>query len=357
MDAASERPYHTCYFILSTCYLLPMSPDLRYQWLIYSLDPSLNISKLKSWEYSLDIDTWAIDQRCQDQWIQVIVEGMSDYHHRFHQVSARPYILYALGDLSVLHKPLLWIVWPRQMSPYGERIVDDIIQHAQEYDLATISWLAPWVDWTTHTRSIEQGIPTVAILWWGLQYFLSQWTQGSLIQQIVAAWWLVLSEFKLKQTPTTYTFPQRNRLIAWLSQILLVPEAGKQSGSLITVDDAIKAWKPVYGFPNSIYTPHSEWVLEYLSTWRIKCAWSISLILSDHFQLKQSASHNIQKASINLTPRQQTIINQLQWQGPLSIEMIIQLTWIDQISLLTELSMLELDNIVIQAVPNHYQLV
>ena len=67
----------------------------------------------------------------------------------------------------------------------------------------------------------------------------------------------MISEFKLDQEPAQYTFPQRNRIIAGLSDVLFLPEAGKESGSLITVDFALQMQKPVYGVPNFIFSDKS----------------------------------------------------------------------------------------------------
>jgi len=60
----------------------------------------------------------------------------------------------------------------------------------------------------------------------------------------------VISEFKFTQQPQTYTFPQRNRIIAALSDVVYLPEASQKSGSLITLEFAQKLGKTIYGSPN-----------------------------------------------------------------------------------------------------------
>ena len=62
------------------------------------------------------------------------------------------------------------------------------------------------------------------------------------------------SEFPLDFEPTNRTFPQRNRLIAGLSDVLFLPEAREKSGSLITADFALKMNKPVYVVPNQLFS-------------------------------------------------------------------------------------------------------
>jgi DNA processing protein len=64
---------------------------------------------------------------------------------------------------------------------------------------------------------------------------------------------LLLSERKLDQEATTYTFPQRNRIIAAFADVVFVPGASKDSGSLITVDFALHYSTPVVTVPASVY--------------------------------------------------------------------------------------------------------
>ena len=74
----------------------------------------------------------------------------------------------------------------------------------------------------------------------------------------------MLSEFKLDKEPEKYTFPQRNRIVAGLSEMVFLPEAGEKSGSLITVDFARQMHKPVYGAPSSIFSLSSKGLLHYM---------------------------------------------------------------------------------------------
>jgi DNA processing protein len=95
--------------------------------------------------------------------------------------------------------------------------------------------MAKWVDQLAHDFSIENWIPTIAVLWGGIgNYYKS--ADKELIQKIVDSGWSVLSQFKHNFSPTNYSFPTRNQFIAAISDILIVPEAGKDSWSLITVD-------------------------------------------------------------------------------------------------------------------------
>ena len=149
---------------------------------------------------------------------------------------------------EILHKPLLAVVWPRRMTDYAKQVVKRLIEYAKNYDMATVSGMADGVDRLVHEESIKQGIPTVAVLGWWLAHYLKS-RDHSFMQKIVDNGWLVLSDFSLKQKPRHYIFPQRNRIVAGLSDVVFVPEASEKSGSLITVDYALSMNKSVYGAP------------------------------------------------------------------------------------------------------------
>lgn len=124
-----------------------------------------------------------------------------------------------------------------------------------------------------------------------------------MIEQIVAAGGLVISEYKLGERPTHYTFPQRNRLIAGLSDVVFLPEAGAKSGSLITVDYAIAMKKPVYATPNSIFSPISAGILDYIEKGTITPIFDLTKMLSMHFISTKKTSRP--QTTVTLTPQEQ----------------------------------------------------
>ncbi|MDQ7081805.1 MAG: DNA-processing protein DprA [Aquificota bacterium] len=85
------------------------------------------------------------------------------------------------------------------------------------------------VDARVHTATLERGGYTVCVLGSGLLR-----AKGDLYGRILSSGGLLLSEFPPDEPPSKHTFPRRNRIIAGLSEFLIVPEAGRKSGSLIT---------------------------------------------------------------------------------------------------------------------------
>lgn len=266
-------------------------------WYIYSLDEDVKIKALRAGEVDSDAyETTAIEQWCAQKGIQVHVLG-DQYHYKRHGVTSKPYIVYAMGDMSLLDRPLLGIVWPRRVSAYIRTVMDDACALLAEYDLVTISWGADGVDTICHELSISRGVPTIMVLWGGIAHYL--WSKNrALIERVVEAWGLVLSEFRLKMKPTPRSFPQRNRIVAWLADVVFVPGAGAKSWSLITVDMALRTSTPVYTVPASIYETSSQWSNEYLSEWKIQALTSVETLFDTHFMLRSAGgTHSIGGAS------------------------------------------------------------
>lgn len=111
-----------------------------------------------------------------------------------------------------------------------------------------------------------------------------------MIQQILANRGLVISEYKLGEQASKYTFPQRNRLIAGLAELVFLPEAGEKSGSLITVDCALAMHKPVYATPNTIFAPTSAGILHYMEKGSVKPIFGLKHFLSNHFSSHKKIS-------------------------------------------------------------------
>jgi DNA processing protein len=100
-----------------------------------------------------------------------------------------------------------------------------------------------------------------------------------LIREIVEQGGLVLSEFKLDFEPTRWSFPQRNKIIAGLSDCLFVPEAREGSGSLITVNYALQMKKEVFVAPNQLFSPNGLGTNQLLSQGKVKLLTDFTQIL------------------------------------------------------------------------------
>jgi DNA processing protein len=213
--------------------------------------------------------------------------------------------------------------------------------------------MADGVDQTCHALSVKYNIPTIAILWWWLNHYL-KWPNRHIIETIVEHGWLVISEYKLNFKPTRYSFPQRNRLIAWLCDVLFLPEAGEKSGSLITADFAYKISRPVYTVPNDIFVSTSVWVNQLLALEKAKLVVDFEGFLAQNFKksgIKSTANTKV----LNLPPEQDKIINLLSENGELSLPSIMQKTNLDTDTIMQHITLLEINDYIYQNVPGSYK--
>lgn len=273
----------------------------------------------------------------------------SDYHYKFLQVPSKPAIIYYIWNIDLLNNPILGVVWPRNPSQYGKKVAHDLLEKAKGFQLVTISWLAPGIDTICHEQSIENNIPTIAILGWWLDYYLrNRWL---LIEKIIWNWGLILSEFKIGFKPTHYSFPQRNRIIAWLADVIFLPEASEKSGSLITVDFAAKAGKVIAATPNDIYNYLSSWVNKYISQGNIKAIYDLQVFLKEYFKQKNHRVFSAEKTqAIKLGSQEQDLLLLFQT-GEKSIEELLVLSKFDITKLLIILNLLEMKWLIWQNIP------
>jgi len=220
--------------------------------IIYSLDNKITISQLKKTK-KIELKNTEKEkflEYCKKNNIKSLIWEKK----LFKKTKQIPYITYYIWNLDILKtKKIIAIVWPRQMNTTTSRLVKDFFKKIKYNNrIAIISGLADGVDSLAHNLAIENNIPTISVLWFGLAKAIS-WNTKHLIKKIVDNNWLVISEFKLKQPGTNWTFPQRNRIIAWLSDVLFVPQARENSWTLITIDDAIKIKIPIFSCFSSIY--------------------------------------------------------------------------------------------------------
>ena len=162
-----------------------------------------------------------------------------------------PPILFFKGNLDLLKKDGIGIVGTRNSSANGCAITRKISAQIGEAGFVTISGLARGVDTEAHKATLETG--TIAVVAGGLDSVYPPENE-KLFKQIEQQG-LLLTENPIGTQPQARHFPQRNRIIAGLCVGLLVVEAAKRSGSLITAEYAAKEGREVFAVPGSPLDP------------------------------------------------------------------------------------------------------
>ncbi|MBW0172553.1 MAG: DNA-processing protein DprA [Hydrogenophaga sp.] len=187
----------------------------------------------------------------------VLTLGDPHYPAELLQMADPPVMLYVLGDISTLQHPRrLAIVGSRNPTPQGETNARQFAQALGEAGVCVVSGLALGVDGAAHDGALLGGSSTIAVVGTGLDRVYPK--RHLALAHRIAAQGAIVSEYPLGTPPLRENFPQRNRLIAGLSQGTLVVEAAVQSGSLITARLAAEQGREVFAIPGSIHAPQAR---------------------------------------------------------------------------------------------------
>ncbi|MFA6423189.1 MAG: DNA-processing protein DprA [Patescibacteria group bacterium] len=219
-----------------------------------SSDPKFNKYTKYIDETRISVDPEKYLKQIEKHGFKVIILGDKCYPNLLKQINDPPVVLYYKGCLST--DDSISIVGSRKCSHYAIQVINKIVPDLVKCGLKTISGMALGVDSLVHRVTLENKGKTIAILGSGLDQIYPV-TNIHLFNQI-AENGAVVSEFGLGTPPLKYNFPQRNRIIAGLSQGTLVVEANIKSGSLITASCALDYNRQVYSVPGDISRTGSE---------------------------------------------------------------------------------------------------
>lgn len=165
--------------------------------------------------------------------------------------------LYVRGNLQALHQPAIAVIGSRAVTDYGREATTRLVSEiAWQKNLVIISGLALGVDSLAHQAALEADGTTIAVLPSGIENIYPH-THQRLAKRIIQQGGAIISEYPGTQTPRKFHFIARNRIIAGLSQAVLVTEATQRSGSLHTAQFALDAGKDVLAVPGDIFRPNS----------------------------------------------------------------------------------------------------
>ncbi len=189
----------------------------------------------------------------------------SDYPEQLRQIPDMPEKLWLRGTMPPEAFRLLAVVGSRALSRYGRDMCRSLIAGLSGYPVSIVSGLAIGADACAHQNALEAGLHTIAIPGSGLADSVLYPRQNRfLAQQILAHGGTLLSEHEPQYKPHPFDFPSRNRIMAGLSHAVLIIEAGKKSGTLITARLAVDYSRDVLCVPHRISDPHSFGASHYL---------------------------------------------------------------------------------------------
>ncbi len=180
--------------------------------------------------------------------------GEPDYPRRLAMIDDAPPLLAIRGQRSMLALPMIAIVGARNASAAGVKFAERIARELGEAGYGIASGLARGIDAGAHRASLSTG--TVAVLAGGHDHIYPP--EHASLAQAIATDGALISEMPLGWEPRARDFPRRNRLISGLALGVVVIEAARRSGSLITARMALEQGREVFVVPGSPLDPRCE---------------------------------------------------------------------------------------------------
>ncbi|WP_194190494.1 DNA-processing protein DprA [Clostridium chrysemydis] len=187
--------------------------------------------------------------------ISFITITMEEYPEKLKRLDEPPYFMFYKGNIKLLNEPTVGVVGSRRHSTYGEKATNVLVKEMAKVGFTIVSGGALGIDAVAHKSALNNNGNTIAVLGSGIDVLYPN--SNRFLLEEISKYGLLLSEFPLGTKPFAFNFPRRNRIISALSYKLLVPEAKKGSGSIITVDLSNEIGIEVGVVPGSIFSEYN----------------------------------------------------------------------------------------------------
>lgn len=190
------------------------------------------------------------------QHIRAIPRSSDLYPDELQHIHDAPVTLYVKGVCPLDAEKQLAIVGTRSPGYDGEKAARSFARALAENGVTVVSGLARGIDTCAHSGCLDGSGRTIAVLGNGLMSVYPPENE-KLAARILDSGGALVSEMRPWDTPTRWSFPQRNRIIAGLSAATLVVEGGEKSGALITAGYALEDGREVFAVPGSPFNQNS----------------------------------------------------------------------------------------------------
>jgi len=193
----------------------------------------------------------------QQAGVNLLVWESPGYPRYLKQIAHPPPLLYVRGVVDERDDWALAVVGTRRKTAYGRQVTEDLVRGLVNNGITIVSGLARGIDSIAHKTALEMSGRTIAVLGSGVDIIYPS-ENRSMAAEIVEGHGALISEFPIGTKPEARNFPPRNRVISGLSMGVIVVEAGKRSGALITADFALEQDREVFAVPGNITSPASR---------------------------------------------------------------------------------------------------
>jgi DNA processing protein len=277
----------------------------------------------------------SVDDTETERWIRDVERGGmravtsfdSDYPRLLMEIPDPPFVLFAAGNLERFHSPAVAIVGSRDASRYGRDVAARLSKDLSSVGVTVVSGFARGVDEAAHQAALDGPGGTIAVLGCGIDVDYPREHAG--LKGELQRRNLMISEFLPGTEPRPANFPVRNRIIAGVASGVVVVEASRRSGSLITARLAGDFGRDVFAVPGSVFSPTSVGSHELLRDGAILCR-SVEDVLAEIFptlHAPASARPDSPRVSLSLSSEAQELLAALRRESSSAEELAREKDW------------------------------
>ncbi|MBB3696295.1 DNA-processing protein DprA [Flammeovirga yaeyamensis] len=209
---------------------------------------SIGISKKYLKKIDLEV------QKIESANVRVLSYTDDEFPKRLKYQKDSPYLIYVKGKAKGLYaKKTIGIVGSRSANYYGKSVTNKLIEDLSKFkDIAVISGLAYGIDIQAHKSSLSNNVGTIGVMANGLNKVYPSMHKNTAIEMIKDDNSGLITENLMDAEPDGPKFPARNRIIAGLSDVIIVIQGKKKGGALITADIANSYHKEVFAVPGQV---------------------------------------------------------------------------------------------------------
>ena len=267
-----------------------------------------------------------------------------------------PALLYYRGNADLNHPRIISLVGTRNNSDYGKTVCEKLIEELKGDNIVIVSGLAFGIDTIAHKAALKNNLHTVGVLAHGLDMIYPPQNKN-LAKQMTEKGGL-LTEFPSNTNPDKQNFPKRNRIVAGISDAVVVIESSKKGGSLITAELGNGYNKDVFAIPGRSTDGKSEgcnYLIKNNKASLMTCADDL-LEMMNWKALLKPATKKQRELFIEFLPDEKIIVDMLQQQESMQVDELYLRSGLSSSAMATALLMLEMQGVVISLPGKVYKL-
>lgn len=194
-------------------------------------------------------------KRAEKEEVKLVFFTDDAFPSRLKQINDAPSLLYVKGNVDFENTKVVAIVGTRQATPYGRARVEELVEGLVPHQALILSGLAYGIDIHAHKHAVKCNLPTVGVMGSGINVIYPA-PHASLVTKMIDNG-AIVTEHPFDTPPDAHNFPARNRIVAAMSDAVVIVEAAEKGGALITAELANGYNKDVFAYPGNIGQSHS----------------------------------------------------------------------------------------------------